>query len=65
MPAIHGVRSFESLRSRATRLEIGGADLWVAALEDVIKSKRAAGRPRDTAVLPTLEKTLDEKQRRK
>jgi hypothetical protein len=35
----------------------------VATLEDIIKSKRAANRPQDRAVLPVLRKTLDEKAR--
>lgn len=60
MATIHGVRSFEVLRSRATRLDIGGTPILVAALEDVIRSKRAARRPRDLAVLEILERTLEE-----
>ncbi len=58
MTTIHGVRSFESLRSRASRLEFDGHGLLVADLADVVRSKRAAGRPRDRAVLEVLEKTL-------
>ncbi len=61
MPVIHGVKSFNSLRSRAQKIELGGRDLWVAHLADIIASKRAAGRPRDRAVLDILEKTLREK----
>lgn len=61
MPVIHGVKSFKSLRSRAARIELAGRQLWVAALADIIASKRAAGRPRDRAVLEILEKTLHEK----
>jgi len=57
MPAIHGIRSLASLRSRATSVELAGATLVVAALDDIIRSKRAAGRPRDAAVLPVLEAT--------
>lgn len=30
----------------------------VLALEDLIRTKRAAGRPKDLAVLPVLEATL-------
>jgi hypothetical protein len=30
----------------------------VAALDDIIKSKKAAGRERDRAVIPILEQTL-------
>jgi hypothetical protein len=55
MATIHGVRSFAGVRDRATTLEIGGAPLLVASLDDIIKSKRAARRPRDLAVLDTLE----------
>ena len=63
MPAIHGVRSFNSLRSRAGKIEVAGHRLWVAHLADIIASKRAAGRTRDKAVLDILEKTLREKSR--
>ena len=63
MPAIHGVKSFNSLRSRAEKIQLGGNRLWVAHLADIIASKRAAGRPRDKAVLDILEKTLREKSR--
>lgn len=55
MVTIHGLRSFAGVRDRATRMEIGGAPLLVASMDDVIKSKRAANRPRDLAVMATLE----------
>jgi predicted nucleotidyltransferase len=60
MTTIHGVRTFASLRARAQRLKLDGAELLVASLDDVIRSKRAAGRPRDRAVLPILEATRAE-----
>jgi predicted nucleotidyltransferase len=60
MDAIHGVRSFEGVRRRATEANIGGARILVAALADIIKSKKAAARPQDLAVLPVLEKALEE-----
>jgi len=60
MPVIHGIRSFESLKSRATEVTIQGQRVWLASLEDIIRSKKAASRHRDTAVLPILEKTLYE-----
>jgi len=44
MPVIHGVKSFNSLRSRADTVELAGHRLWVAHLSDIIASKRAAGR---------------------
>jgi hypothetical protein len=64
MSRLHGIRSFEGLRSRATAVEFGDHALKIADLADIIKSKRATGRERDLAVLEILEKTLDEQQRR-
>ncbi len=63
MSHIDGVRSLPALRSRALRLDFGGHVLAVADLADIIRSKKAAGRPRDRAVLEILEKTLDEKKK--
>jgi len=63
MPAIHGVKSFNSLRSRAEKVDLGGHALWIANLTDIIASKRAAARPRDKAVLEILENTLREKSK--
>ena len=60
MATIHGIRSFEGVRARARAVEIEGAQILVASLRDIIKSKRAARRPRDLAVLEILEKALDE-----
>lgn len=62
MAKVDGIRSFESLRSRATAARFGRHELKVASLEDVIKSKKAANRPQDRAVLPVLRKTLREKE---
>lgn len=60
MGTIHGLRSFEGVRDRAVTMEIGGVVLRVATLSDTIKSKRAANRPRDRAVLDVLETALEE-----
>jgi len=65
MATIHGVRSFEGLRARAEEVEIDGVTVLVASLSDIIRSKRAARRPRDMAVLDILEKTLEETPRSK
>jgi hypothetical protein len=51
-----GIRSFETLQSRASMAHFGGNDLRVASLEDIIRSKKAANRPQDRAVLPVLRK---------
>jgi hypothetical protein len=60
MDVIDGVTSFEGLRRRSLRVQMGAASIRVAPLADIIKSKRAAGRPRDLAVLEILEKILAE-----
>src|ERR1700689_1748046 len=60
MDVIDGVTSFEGLRRRSLRVQMGAASIRVAPLADFIKSKRAAGRPRDLAVLEILEKILAE-----
>jgi hypothetical protein len=62
MPVVHGVRSFESLRSRAEHKNIGTATAVLASLADIINSKRSAARAQDHAVLPVLEKTLHEQE---
>jgi hypothetical protein len=41
-------------------VDLGGYELLVASLADIIQSKRAAGRPQDRAVLEILEKALHE-----
>jgi predicted nucleotidyltransferase len=64
MTRIHGIRSFEGLRDRSTTLAIDGTTVRVASLADIIKSKKAARRPRDLAVVELLEQALEEDNRR-
>jgi hypothetical protein len=59
LSVIDGIRSFEGLQKRARPIDFGGVQLLVAALPDIIKSKKAAGRPQYLAVVPLLEKTLE------
>jgi predicted nucleotidyltransferase len=63
MSSLHGIRSFEGLLARAERVSIGKHELWVASLRDIIKSKKAAGRPRDLAILDVLRTTLNEQEK--
>jgi predicted nucleotidyltransferase len=60
MARIDGIRSFERLRASASPIAFGDSSILVAALRDIIRSKKAAGRPQDLAILPTLQRTLDE-----
>jgi len=62
MGTIHGVRSFEGVRDRATMVHVGGVAIHVASLADIIRSKRAAGRPQDLAVVTVLERAHARKE---
>lgn len=50
-----GTAGYDDLIRSALRLQIGNTETYVASLRDVIRSKAAAGRPKDLAVLPDLE----------
>ena len=55
-----GTSGFDDLRRDA--IEIEAADrlhVWVASLEDVIRSKEAAGRDKDRVAVPRLRRLLD------
>jgi len=58
-----GIGTYADLVARAVRLDIEGVTVLVATLEDVIRSKQTADRPKDRAVLPTLEALRDEIRR--
>ena len=60
---IAGGLTFFFLRSRAQLVAVGREKLAVAALADVIRSKEAANRPKDRAVLPILRDTLTVKSK--
>jgi hypothetical protein len=53
-----GTAGYEDLARSATRLEISGTHVDVAALADIIRSKEAAGRDKDRLVLPVLRRLL-------
>jgi predicted nucleotidyltransferase len=63
MNTIDGIRSFEGLRKRAQKIDLAGHSVMVADLADILKSKKAADRPQDRAVLEILERTLSEKKK--
>jgi len=58
-----GGLTFASVRSRAQSVTVGDERLAVAALADVIRSKQAANRPKDRAVLPILRDTMAVKKK--
>jgi hypothetical protein len=53
-----GLESFKVEYRRALRAELDGQPIRVLPLHRVIASKRAAGREKDLAALPVLERTL-------
>ena len=55
---ISGGLTFSSVRSRSRIVPVGDEKLRVASLAEVIRSKQAAGRPKDRGVLPILRDTL-------
>ncbi len=50
-----GTGGYDDLSVHAMLILVGDVEVWVASLADVIRSKQAAGRPKDLAVLPLLE----------
>lgn len=62
MDEVSGARSFESVRERALAVNLGSATIRVATLEDIIKSKRAAGRARNLAVIETWRRRLKKRK---
>lgn len=58
MPA--GLDSYAAVVGNAATFLIGGHSVRVAALGDIIRSKEAAGRPKDHATLPILRALQEE-----
>ncbi len=55
-----GTSGFTDLVQNATKMLIGGHPVVVASLEDIIRSKEAANRPKDQRSLPVLRRLLEE-----
>ena len=53
-----GTKGYADLAERAETVDIGDVEVRVAALEDIVRSKAAAGREKDEVVLPTLHRLL-------
>jgi hypothetical protein len=50
---------YSDLEPQAHRMSVDGVEVLVADLSDVIRSKEAAGRPKDLRALPVLYRHLD------
>lgn len=58
-----GMRSYEAMRADAVREELWGAEVRVASVEDLIRMKRAAGRPKDRSMAEELTSLLEAQRR--
>ncbi|MGH2635913.1 MAG: hypothetical protein ACRDHU_07200 [Actinomycetota bacterium] len=55
-----GVRGFDELARRAVSFDLDGITVLVASLDDLIRMKRAAGRPKDLIEVEVLAAVRDE-----
>ena len=55
--------SFDELRRRALVIDLDGIEIPVAGLDDLVRMKRAAGRPQDLTDIASLTRTDEELQR--
>jgi hypothetical protein len=53
-----GTHGYDDLARDVVGMRVRGLDVPVASLADVIRSKEAAGRPRDRAASPALRELL-------
>ena len=60
-----GTQGYDDFRRGASRERIAGVIVSVAALADVIRSKEAANREKDSMQLPILRRTLEQTRERR
>jgi hypothetical protein len=60
-----GTQGYPDLRRDAVAVDILGSTTFVASLADIIRSKEAAGRPKDIAAVPLLRRLLSQIERQR
>lgn len=60
-----GTSGYPSLAPDAIRLRIGGVEVAIASLADIVRSKAAADRPKDHRALPVLRELLAQQRERR
>lgn len=60
-----GFSGYAGLAPGAVRMRVGGVEFDIASLADVVRSKDAAGRPKDHRALPVLRELLAQQRERK
>lgn len=58
-----GMRDFEAMRADAIREELWGVTVRIASVDDLIRMKRAAGRPKDKAMVEELTSLIEDQRR--
>ena len=58
--AIDGSRAYEDLIPAALAIDVEGRPVLFLNLREILEVKRRAGRPKDLAVIPYIESTIDE-----
>ncbi len=61
--SLPGKLTFEAVRARASEIKIGGERAKTASLDDIVRSKVAANRPKDRAQLTVLRDTIRVKKK--
>jgi hypothetical protein len=62
---LSGIKQFSELAADADTLELHGRKVRVASVDAIIRSKRAAGRPKDLVTLPELEAIRESRAKRR
>ena len=60
-----GSTAYEGLSRNATKMDVGGLDVLVASIDDLILMKRAGGRPKDLIEVEILAAVREEREKRR
>lgn len=60
-----GTNGYADLKQAAEPMQLGRLEVWVTSLDDLIRMKRAAGRPKDRIEVEILGAVRDERGRRR
>ena len=63
--AIDGGRDYEDLLETSIAVDFDGRELRMLSLSEILAIKKRASRPKDLAVIPYIQSTIDEIDRRK
>jgi hypothetical protein len=58
-----GARAFDQMRNASLTVDLGGIEVAIVSLDDLIRMKRAAGRPADLADIAALTEAERQRQR--